>query len=182
MFAFHAHRELLYALAELLELPLSVDRPGVQKGLIHPSTGVFFELWRDPKAASKSLKKCVAESTLPALNANRGNKRAYEANAVDDAYLVRVLLWVPCWDDNGRSNTLDKQGDCGARVAVIKECGEEFCSYRKFKEVIRSALERGGGDFKSLCRAPEPEAKSPTLQYPQYAEEANNWVKVAAGV
>lgn len=154
MFGFHAHRELLYAMTKLLKLDFTVERPGVQKGLVHPSTGVFFELWRDKKRADELTGKALKAGELPTLSAERSRRRRYDSGIVDEAYYVRALVWVPCWDEKGATVPFlgrDQTPFCPARVRMLEQCGQEFCPLPQFRSIIQENLKAVGGDFKALC-------------------------------
>lgn len=179
MFAYHAHREVLYALKNLLQLDLGVERPGLPVGLLHPSTGFFFELYRDEAKFQQILDKADQDHKLPVLQPNRSNKQRYLHSLVDDAFSVRILLWVPCFPGMEVPSGLDKktmlsftqkdektgQELCLGRVRTLPQCDNlEYCPYTRFKTILAENLNAAGGDYRTHCPVNNPFA--PQQQQP----------------
>lgn len=162
VFAFHCHREILYGLIKFLGLRVDVARPGLPRGLVHPGSGIFFELWRDPAAAEAAQ---LANAEEPALDPNRANKLRYEPSPVDAGYYVRAVVWVPCWPGDGVSTAANDTAPayCPGRVRVLPGCGgTEFCRYDRFKQLLSGNFKAVGGDFRRQCPM-EPEGAEVVL-------------------
>lgn len=151
--AYHCHREVLYGIVKFLGISVTVPRPGLPDGLIHPGSGFFFELWEDdtvPRPTSPPAVPAGAdEATAAAIH-----KQA--AEAASKRFSVRVLLWTPCFEGDGVSH-LDSKGErvCPARLRVLPQCGSEFCPLDKFNAIIRENFAKVGGDFRKQCENPE---------------------------
>jgi len=160
VYAFHCHREILYGLVKFLGLRVDVTRPNLPRGLVHPGSGIFFELWRDPAAAHAAQ---LANAEAPALDPNRKNKLRYALSPVDEGYYVRVVVWVPCWKGDGLLGNATAEAangtPCPGRVRVLPGCGgKEFCRYDEFKRLLADGFNAVGGDFRDQCPMPVPEA------------------------
>jgi hypothetical protein len=167
-FGYHAHREVLYGLKNFLKLDVGVERTGLPTGLIHPATGIFFELWKDDKQNDKLIKLAAKDEILPVLNPNRKNSLRYIANVVDDAYFLRILLWVPCFEGIEKDIYSGKDGKtplkflqkdpktgeamCLSRVRTLPQCDNlEFCPLTRVKQIIATNYNDANGDFRQHC-------------------------------
>ena len=122
LFSYHCHREVLYGIAKFLGVSVSVERPGLPDGLLHPAAGIFFELWEDK--AKRQQQQQTQQQT----------QRGPQAGSVS-RFSVRVLLWVPCWKGDGVTHTHHATGEelCPARLRTLPQCGsEEWCPLDKF--------------------------------------------------
>jgi len=138
--AYHCHREVLYGIAKFLGFNITVERPGLPTGLLHPGAGLFFELWEDDKVPAKG-------SGLNQIS-------------LESRFYVRTLLWVPCWEGDGFAQKTENGLVCPLRVRILPQCGEEFCPLPTFNEIIETNFQAVGGDFRKQCRVPALSAES----------------------
>lgn len=152
LLSYHCHREVLYGIAKFLGISVTVPRPGLPDGLIHPGSGIFFELWEDETIPPPST-----PPTIPP-NADESTTKKITDDAIEQAssrFSVRVLLWTPCFEGDGISS-VNHQGErfCPARLRVLPQCGSEFCPLNKFNQIIQENFEKAGGDFRKQCENP----------------------------
>lgn len=75
MYAYHGHREMMYALGAFLGIDFDIKFPGLPKGAIPPGTTFFFELHYTGER--------LADGSIP---------NAWEANGMINPYLHRMVL------------------------------------------------------------------------------------------
>ena len=100
-FAYHGHREMMYALAAFFDIRYNITYPALPLGAIPPATSLFFEL----HSVDHHRRRKAGRPTTRKAGKGKGKGRAGAAEEEDEdvgeAYEVKAVLWSPCDADEG---------------------------------------------------------------------------------